>query len=375
MRKQKWLALLLAAGLAVSLAACGGGSGTSGAAGSAASGSSSSSSADSSQKYTMRIGTLTVEKEQNTATASDFADRISKATDGQVTVQVYPSAQLGTAAQMIEGMQNGTIEGALFPSDYLTSADPTVGFVSVPGFAANDIDSLLAVMNDLGGLDIINQYLTKAGLHVAGFLNTDQYTYLLTNKKVTSLKDCNGMKIWAPPSEYSSALLKGMGATSTFFDTSDVAVSVQQGTIDGCMASPALYAAQKLYETDKYCMGMVGRCGATCLVFSESFLQSLPEDLRQQVLDTAMESIKEFEYDYADKAAEANLKTLSDNGCEVYMSTDYPDLQSDLEKLYTDNLNLYLSKVSDGKDLYDQFQGLLKQYTDSAPSATATPAG
>ena len=109
-------------------------------------------------------------------------------------------------------------------------------------------------------------------------------------------------------------------------------------------------------------MGMVGRCGATAFTLSESFLQSLPEDLRALVMQTAMETILEFEYPYAASAAEANLKVLTDNGCQVYMSTDYPELQSQLEELYAQNLRLYLDKVPDGQALYDTFQALLTAY-------------
>lgn len=363
--KKRLLALALSSVLGLSLlAGCGDGGTPSGSpsGSSAPSPSASEPAADPGTIYTMRIGTLTVEAEQNTATALDFAERIEEATNGQVVVQVYPTAQLGTAAQMIEGMQTGTIEGALFPTDYLSSADPSIGFISVPGFAGDDIDSLCAVMNELGGVDIANQSLTQAGLHMIGLLYTDKYTYFLSDRKITSLADCNGMKLWAPPSDYTDAIINGMGATATFFDTSDLAVSIQQKTVNGALASPALYAAQKLYETDKYCMGMVGRCGATAFIMSESFLQSLPEDLRQTVLDVAMTSILEFEYLYAAAAAEANVQVLIDNDCDVYMSTDYPELQAELEGLYEANLELYLSQVSNGQELYDAIHPLLEQY-------------
>lgn len=312
--------------------------------------------------YTMRIGTLTVEAEQNTATAIEFGTRIEEATNGQVVVEVYPSAQLGTAAQMIEGMQTGTIEGALFPTDYLASAAPTVGFISVPGVAGTDIDSLCAVMNEMGGVDVANEYLTPVGLHMVGVLYTDTYTYLLADHEVTSLADTQGLKLWAPPSDYTSALIEGMGGTSTFFDTSDVAVSIQQGTIDGCMASPALYAAQKLFESHKYCMGLVGRCGATALTLSESFLQSLPEDLRQTVLDVALDTIIDFEYPYAAAAAETNLQVLADNDCKVYYSDEYPELQAQLEELYAENLDLFLNSSDEGQAVYDTVHPLLEQY-------------
>lgn len=327
------------------------------------SGTNSSAPADDGKTYTMRIGTLTVETEQNTATALDFKTRIEEATGGRVVVEVYGSAQLGTAAQMVEGMQTGTIQGGLFPTDYLASAYPAAACVGVPGFVGTDIDSLCAVMNELGGVDILNEGLTQVGLHMVGCLYTDKYSYLLADRKVTALADAADMKIWAPPSDYTDAIIRGMGGSSTFFDTSDLAVSVQQGTVNGALASPALYSAQKLYETCKYCMGMVGRAGCTAFIMSESFLQELPEDLRATVLEVAMTSIMEFEYPYAAAAAENSLKVMEEGGCEIYMSSDIPALQAELDQLYADNVQLYLDNTGDaGQAMYESFQALLAQY-------------
>lgn len=44
------------------------------------------------------------------------------------------------------------------------------------------------------------------------------------------------------------------------------------------------------------------------------------------------------------------------------MSSDMPELQAELEKLYEENRQLYLSNVSNGQELYEQFQALLAQY-------------
>lgn len=369
---KKLLALVMALAMTLALVACGGGAANTPSSNPAPDASNPPASSgeggeeaptDDGTVYKMRIGTLTVEAEQNTATALEFAERVKEATNGRVEVTVFPSAQLGTAAQMIEGMQTGTIEGGLFPTDYASAADPAIAFISVPGFAGNDIDSLCAVMNELGGVDIANETLTQAGLHMVGTLYTDKYSYLLSDKKVNSVADTAGMKLWAPPSDYTDAIIQGMGATSTFFDTSDLAVSVQQGTVNGALASPALYSAQKLYETDKYCMGMVGRAGCTAFFMSESFLQSLPDDLRETVLEVAKQTIIEFEYPYAAAAAERSLQVMADGGCEIYMSSDSPELQAQLEELYAQNLQLYLDNNGDrGQELYERFQELLGQY-------------
>lgn len=360
---KKLLALVMAMAMVLALVACGGGSSSKPASTPDASNPAASTPADDGTVYKMRIGTLTVEAEQNTATALDFKARIEEATNGRVTVDVFPSAQLGTAAQMVEGMQTGTIEGALFPLDYLGSVYPAAACIGVPGFVGNDIDSVCAVMNEMGGVDLLNPGLNEGGLHLVGTLYTDKYSYLLADREIKSVADVQGLKLWAPPSAYTQALVEGMGGSVTFFDTSDLAVSINQKTVNGALASPALYSAQKLYETCKYCVGLVGRTGCTGFILSDSFLDSLPEDLRATVLEVAMQSIIEFEYPYAAAAAEKSLEVMIEGGCNVYMSDEIPELQAELEEHYAANLELYMSQAGeDGKAMYDAFQKLLAEY-------------
>lgn len=372
---RKLLALLLALAMVIALAACGsssssassssGSSGTTSTGGSSAENDSSSEDDNSSSSdgtvYTMRIGTLTVEAEQNTALALEFADRIAEETNGQIEVSVYPSAQLGTAAQMIEGMQNGTIEGGLFPTAYASSAAPMMNSLSVPGFAGTTANAMCAVINELGGLEMYNEYLKDAGLYMASLLNTDQCTYIITDSQITTIDDLSNLIIWSPPSDYTSYMVDLFGSSVTFFDTSDLAVAVQNGTVDSAMASPALFAAQKLYETLPYCMGLEGGAGATAFFMSESFLSSLPDDLRETVERVALECTMDYEYDYAAAAAETNLAAMAENGTVTY-SSDYPDLQAALDEIYATVLQHFFDEVDGGEDFYNSVQELVAQY-------------
>ena len=90
--KKRLLALTLSfAMLLTLLAACGSSGGSAGKPSDQPGGSNSAAPADDGKTYTMRSGTLTVETEPNTATALDFAEKIAAATDGRVTVQVFPT--------------------------------------------------------------------------------------------------------------------------------------------------------------------------------------------------------------------------------------------------------------------------------------------
>lgn len=64
--------------------------------------------------YIVRIGMPTAGKHFQNFTAEQYKETIEKATNGDIIVEIYPSSQLGTATQMIQGVQDGSIEGVRF---------------------------------------------------------------------------------------------------------------------------------------------------------------------------------------------------------------------------------------------------------------------
>ena len=52
-----------------------------------------------------------------------FKELIEEGSDGRMTVEIYPSQQLGSAREMIEGMQMGTIEMTLLPTASVTAVE------------------------------------------------------------------------------------------------------------------------------------------------------------------------------------------------------------------------------------------------------------
>ncbi|MGB6445428.1 MAG: TRAP transporter substrate-binding protein DctP, partial [Xanthobacteraceae bacterium] len=61
-----------------------------------------------------------------------LAEVLPAATNDRVEVQVFPGAQLGSPAAMIEGLQLGTVEGYENPADFFTGVDARYGVFSIP---------------------------------------------------------------------------------------------------------------------------------------------------------------------------------------------------------------------------------------------------
>lgn len=296
-------------------------------------------SADDGKKVIIRLGTLTASPNQCVTTAEEFKTRIEEVAGDRIEVQVYPSAQLGTAAQMLEGMQAGSIEGALFPANFMMSVAPIMGFVEVPGIVGTDSESFCKILNSHGNEEI-NEILNANNLHIASWLITDDTKYMLTKKEITSFADLKGLKLWGFPNAYNESLANAMGASPVFFDTSDLPVSMQQGTIDGVMAAPSLYAPQKLYEYAKYCLAMPNMTGGNAFIMGKPFLDSLPEDLRELVLATAMEVTVDYEYEYAKAFVQEAIDVMVENGVEFSVAGDA--LYAEFEAAYGPMLDIWL---------------------------------
>ena len=64
--------------------------------------------------------------------ALELKRMIEEKSDGRIKVEVYPAQQLGSAQEMIEGMQMGTIEATLLPTAKFGGFDQTRLWPSVP---------------------------------------------------------------------------------------------------------------------------------------------------------------------------------------------------------------------------------------------------
>lgn len=102
MRKSKAIAALAASALALSLAACGddgdsnGNGGTDGGGGDAT--------------LTLRLGhSYGIDSLQNRA-AEQLAENVNEASDGRLTIEVFPASQLGSWEEMQEGLEIGSVD-------------------------------------------------------------------------------------------------------------------------------------------------------------------------------------------------------------------------------------------------------------------------
>ena len=79
----------------------------------------------------MKFGTATFNDTQHQY-IKFYKEALEKASNGRIEVGIYPRSELGPIPRMIDGLQLGTIEAFIAPTDFYVGVDPRFGVYSTP---------------------------------------------------------------------------------------------------------------------------------------------------------------------------------------------------------------------------------------------------
>jgi TRAP-type transport system periplasmic protein len=232
--------------------------------------------------FTMKLGTLTVNDEAHEY-LKQFAAAVEKDTKGRVKAEIFPSGQLGSAAREIEGTQFGSMQGFIGPPDFFAGIDERFEVASAPG-TFRDIQHAQAVADDAEFHKAFMALGANKGLvGVAMFVNAP--VTMLTRTPARHLADFKGLKIRVLASDFQNEQVKRLGGTPVAMSLGDVLPALQQGAIDGALASVPAFTPLHFYDAAKYMTETGQYVVFIVLEMSKKWLDTMPPDLRKIVVD------------------------------------------------------------------------------------------
>jgi len=179
-----------------------------------------------------------------------FADRISEKTDGEITVEVYPSEQLGKDDAILEQLQLGTVH--LYPERgaYLSKWVPDITFMSAP-FLFEDREHWARFMGSDLVTGWIEQIEAEAGITVIGDqtkMVRGPYRVMVSAKPVDGLEDIEGLKLRMHPDELAAAAWRHLGAEVRTLGWTEVYESIGRGIVEAVNSPIALVESMRFQE-------------------------------------------------------------------------------------------------------------------------------
>jgi len=248
-----------------------------------------------------------------------FADRVNELSDGSLTVEIYPSSQLGGQDEIMEGLGMGTIEMSFLPASVCESFFPKIG---VPGtlFVAQNEEHALNIWKSDYAQEILEEMANTINVRCFNFV-IEGTRNVWTTKPVNQLSDLNGIKLRVPgvPSFVDS--FGALGANPTPMALSEVYTGLQTGIVEGLEMDTPTIVVNKMEELCKYCYKTGHGVSIMSFMIANNLWNEL-SDAEKEALATAAEESEAVMNEQYYVELEANEKSLAEQGVTFVTPSD-----------------------------------------------------
>ncbi|MET0345960.1 MAG: DctP family TRAP transporter solute-binding subunit [Casimicrobiaceae bacterium] len=199
---------------------------------------------------TLRFGHMLPTTQTQSRAVAMFGDELAKLSGNKFKVEVFPSSQLGSIAEMMQSVQAGSLSMSMaVPAWYSSFAKPLDAF-TLPYLVAS-ADKLRPALDGAIGREI-SKYCEGAGFKVIGYWLLGGRHIVNKVRAVNKPADCQGLKLRVINSQVYMSTFRALGANPVAMDPSELYLAMQQGVVDGFEFPLPDLVAQKLYEVAKF---------------------------------------------------------------------------------------------------------------------------
>lgn len=254
--------------------------------------------------------------------AETFSRRVSLLTNGKFNIRVFAGGEIVPALQVVDAVQNGTVEMGHTAPYYYFGKDPTFAFDCAVPFGMNSRQQT-AWFDQGGGRDLLREFYREYG--VVNFLggNTGAQMGGWFRKEIKTLNDLKGLKMRI--SAFAGRVMAPLGLVPQQLAGSDIYPALEKGTLDAVEWTTP-YDDEKLgfYKVAPYyyAPGWWEGGAQLSLYVGAKEWEKLPKDYQYAIEAASYEThvTMQAEYDAKNPAA---LARLIKNGAKLrYFSKD-----------------------------------------------------
>ena len=179
-----------------------------------------------------------------------FAEELAKLSGNRLKVDIFPSSQMGSIAEMLQSVQAGSLTMSMaVPAWYSSFMKPLDAF-TLPYLVGNE-DKLRPALDGPIGREI-GKFAEGAGFKVIGYLLLGGRHIVNKKQPVNKPADCQGLKLRVINSPVYLQTFRALGANPVAMDPSELYLALQQGVVDGFEYPLPDLVAQRMYEVAKF---------------------------------------------------------------------------------------------------------------------------
>lgn len=273
---------------------------------------------DSADTYVLKYGHDHMPDSPFQESAERFKEIVEEESDGRIEVEIYPAEQIGVGREALEALQIGSVDMINMPIAFFAGFDIRYSLVDMPFLFPND-EALWATLDGEIGRELLDLLVDKDMKGVAFY--AEGWRQMTNNSPIHSPDDFKNKKIRGMNAPVILSQYEAWGANPVALDYSEIYNALQQGVVEG-QENPLLSISdKKFYEVQDYLMMSDHNYLTYALYANNTWLESLPEDLRDIVWNAGIDVAVEHR-DLMDKANEGYYEEITASGIEVIELTD-----------------------------------------------------
>lgn len=218
-----------------------------------------------------------------------FKDIIEEKSGGELTVQLFPSAQLFKDKEVPGAVGSGAIEAGSAFLGRFTGAVPAVDVVNLPFIFRDEAHLRASVATGSPMRNILDDAVVKeTGAKVLWWQAFGRNVYLSNGTAVRTPKDLENKKVRT----YGKVLgwtVEALGGAPTLMSGSKQFLAYQQGAVDVGMTGASAVKSRKLHEVMDHMTLSYDSAIEFVAVMNNDFFENLSPEHQQIVLDAASE--------------------------------------------------------------------------------------
>ncbi|GAA3667792.1 DctP family TRAP transporter solute-binding subunit [Microbacterium marinilacus] len=222
---------------------------------------------------------------QHRCGAQVIADEV-EAADVGLSVEIFPSSQLGGDADRISAVASGDIDLDIQGASALGAVYEPISVLDA-AYVFDDADHLAAFMASDESRTVIDGFAESAGVQTLGAWSAGA-RHFTANEPIREPDDLQGLRIRFPGSPQFLLNAQALGASATEVAYEELYLALQQGTVDGQENPITNIEAQNLAEVQDY-LSLTAHQLNTNLVIAGPVWNDLSDE-QQAALTAAVES-------------------------------------------------------------------------------------